>query len=594
MPSIIDDIVQTRQLNEILENNKISNYENSIGLNFSIEEQLLSYIYPEFQNIDIILKVHELKNIFYGNLSKDMFSKANAYNILHLTNYRMNEDFILNQVEYTFEELFKYAEKHNINVDDKRNELYSVLEKVELSLKNANIGLKSLRRLAEYVQYASKPLYNENFEEASIFINLGKKIFEDPKSKILELDFSSERLFLLGSKHLSNFLSLTSIRNSIVAELRNKNIVSQAESYVNNQKTLSDLQKIIFEKSIEKKIDLTSSQKISSFILFKDGSICFKEGVSDYKYEDTHDANKIVIQKLQESSIDYLLRKKPKMSKLFREKYEEDKDSIVSILNTIGRYLENEQNVKSYLKDGYEEFLKDLMNNKSVEAFDDAFSKIAAEHKFKQFAYSIVSNKYKDLYDNETLELLREIYNEKTGIEQLQNFIGKKIAAFKNPEDFNSNLRQYISKINGFDEDKIIEKVKDLGGTIVSNENNVLIVETTNYEQMKDLGSTSWCIVRDESYYESYTNNGNRQYIVFNFNKLSRDNESMIGITLKQDGTFRTSHVKNDNSISENQVINFTDTILIKQKMTYPNMNPRLVEKLFPVLNKKTKKAIGF
>lgn len=594
MPSIIDDIVQTRQLNEIIENNKISNYENSIGLNFSIEEQLLSYIYPEFQNIDIILKVHELKNIFYGNLSKDMFSKANAYNILHLTNYRMNEDFILNQVEYTFEELFKYAEKHNINVDDKRNELYSVLEKVELSLKNANIGLKSLRRLAEYVQYASKPLYNENFEEASIFINLGKKIFEDPKSKILELDFSSERLFLLGSKHLSNFLSLTSIRNSIVAELRNKNIVSQAESYVNNQQTLSDLQKIIFEKSIEKKIDLTSSQKISSLILFKDGSICFKEGVSDYKYEDKHDANKIVIQKLQESSIDYLLRKKPKMSKLFREKYEEDKDSIVSILNTIGRYLENEQNVKSYLKDGYEEFLKDLMNNKSVEAFDDAFSKMAAEHKFKQFAYSIVSNKYKDLYDNETLELLREIYNEKTSIEQLQNFIGKKIAAFKNPEDFNSNLRQYISKINGFDEDKIIEKVKDLGGTIVSNENNVLIVETTNYEQMKDLGSTSWCIVRDESYYESYTNNGNRQYIVFNFNKLSRDNESMIGITLKQDGTFRTSHVKNDNSISENQVINFTDTILIKQKMTYPNMNPRLVEKLFPVLNKKTKKAIGF
>src|SRR5690606_34900688 len=102
-------------------------------------------------------------------------------------------------------------------------------------------------------------------------------------------------------------------------------------------------------------------------------------------------------------------------------------------------------------------------------------------------------------------------------------------------DEFNAGLQKIIDSINNFDPDIISDKSKNLNINTLYKEDNVYVFKIDNFEQSKAIGSTSWCISRHEHYFDSYTENNAVQLFIFDFNKSSKDNKSMIGMTLYSD-----------------------------------------------------------
>lgn len=592
MSDLINDL---KQFELIGKRQIISNYENSKDfVSGSFEEHINNIMVDQngYKATDFTKIIQTLKESFSAD-----YTKRAVVNIDHDLLYRNSKspityDNIYVMSAFIVNELLDYAANNHINVDQLRVESETHLETIKnkmIELDQYFIELQKLSNLcARYhrVARADDNKGNAMFEQI-------KTILNDQSSLLNTVSYSSDFDYFQKSNILDNLGGLMKIRDAVVDKIKtertNNNVITLADTYAINQDNLTPLQKTVFEKSTTAKLEFTAGQEISGMILFADKSVCYREKNGKYLVSQSHSEVRRKINDLYFSSVDYLLRKKPKIAKSFQDKMIEREGTPVTIINTINRFLENETLVKNYLKQDYEAFLKELMTNKSVEVFDDKFTHIANKQKFQLFAFSIASNKYRHLYDDESMKVLKDIYDNNKDPEQLQTYVGKKIAAFKTPEDFNRHLNKYFSKINGFDQDAILEDVEKHGATLVSNVNDVLIVETTAYDQMSNLGSNSWCIVRDEGYYDDYAGNGNRQYIVFDFSKKSSDIESMIGITLSPDGTYRNAHLKNDDSTSDYTVEEFTDVIIMAQRETFPQLDKDLEERLYPEVKRTNK-----
>jgi hypothetical protein len=159
--------------------------------------------------------------------------------------------------------------------------------------------------------------------------------------------------------------------------------------------------------------------------------------------------------------------------------------------------------------------------------------------------------------------------------------IGKKLAAYKSPDEFNNALNMLLNTINQFNDEAINIKAFNTNANIIIKNDEYTIIEISDFNQSKNLGSSSWCISRDEHYFNSYTKNLNHQYFIFDFNKQSTDNECMIGLTLKEDGSYYTAHAKNDTHIKESSKIkNIQMNIISQQIKDYPNLNELLKDQL--------------
>lgn len=590
-----DLITDLKQFEKIAKREIISNYENSKDfVSGSLEEHIHNVMFEQngYKATDFTNIIQTLKESFSGdfhkravvNIDHDLLERNSKSPITYENLYVMSA-FIMH-------ELLDYADKNGVDVADYRESCEKELEQIKEKMIELNQYFLELQKLSNLCSRFHR-IARADDNKGTIMFEQIKNILHDDKNIINTISYSNDFDYFQKSNVLPHMGALVKIRDAVVDKIKtertNNNTITLADTYVINQDNLSPLQKTVFDKSTTSKLEFTAGQEISGIMLFADKSVCYREKNGKYLVSQSHSEVRRKINDLYFSTIDYLLRKKPQIAKSFKEKMIEREGSPVTILNTIHRFLENELLVKNYLKQDYDSFLRDLMTNKSVEVFDDKFTHIANKQKFQLFAFSIASNKYRHLYDDESMKVLKNIYDNNKDSEQLQIYVGKKIAAFKTPEEFNKHLTKYFSKINGFDQDLILEDVEKHGATLVSNVNDVLIVETTAYTQMSNLGSNSWCIVRDEGYYDDYAGKGNRQYIVYDFNKPSSDIESMIGITLSPNGTYRNAHVKNDDSTDEENVEQFTDVIIMAQRKTFPQLDKDLEERLYPEVKKTNK-----
>lgn len=590
-----DLITDLKQFEKIAKREIISNYENSKDfVSGSLEEHIHNVMFEQngYKATDFTNIIQTLKESFSGdfhkravvNIDHDLLERNSKSPITYENLYVMSA-FIMH-------ELLDYADKNGVDVADYRESCDKELEQIKEKMIELNQYFLELQKLSNLCSRFHR-IARADDNKGTIMFEQIKNILHDDKNIINTISYSNDFDYFQKSNVLPHMGALVKIRDAVVDKIKtertNNNTITLADTYVINQDNLSPLQKTVFDKSTTSKLEFTAGQEISGIMLFADKSVCYREKNGKYLVSQSHSEVRRKINDLYFSTIDYLLRKKPQIAKSFKEKMIEREGSPVTILNTIHRFLENELLVKNYLKQDYDSFLRDLMTNKSVEVFDDKFTHIANKQKFQLFAFSIASNKYRHLYDEESMKVLKNIYDNNKDSEQLQIYVGKKIAAFKTPEEFNKHLTKYFSKINGFDQDLILEDVEKHGATLVSNVNDVLIVETTAYTQMSNLGSNSWCIVRDEGYYDDYAGKGNRQYIVYDFNKPSSDIESMIGITLSPNGTYRNAHVKNDDSTDEENVEQFTDVIIMAQRKTFPQLDKDLEERLYPEVKKTNK-----
>lgn len=340
--------------------------------------------------------------------------------------------------------------------------------------------------------------------------------------------------------------------------------LSHAEDFIENNKK-SDISQFLSSKvespHILMDMKFGNHTPIKELILFKDNSIVFNTQKEGWIFtENIKDVRKMVLSAI-DSYIDNELKKKPTIAKFFKEvRKDNGLYEIPDVINAIETFSQHENILKSYKFN----ILDDKFKGENAELIDDAMHKVVREHKLKQYAHSITSNKYIDLYDKKSYTLFEALYDMGISKELVQDLIGKKIAAFKSTENFNNALENLYNNFNSFDRENILLKAEQNNIQVIEDDDNKIILKIKSFEQSKALGSSSWCISREKSYFNSYTNDGAHQYFVFDVGLSSTDNFSMVGITLCNDGTFYTAHAKNDNSIEENELINKIQGLILK------------------------------
>lgn len=297
----------------------------------------------------------------------------------------------------------------------------------------------------------------------------------------------------------------------------------------------------------------------------------------------------------------FMTRKTPTVSKYLLNGYQKLFEKYTTTLSSGEMFFYNFSHiVRNYAK--YETVLKsnnfnilgifkDFTNpERLLENISDSMYSVIRNHHIDKYSKAIFSNKYKHLYSDKLLIVFTELYRLDVPCSYIQDTIGKKMASFKRAEDLYDALENVLSLLDNFSFEIINEQAIKMQAEIISCSDNKLLVRIKNFEQSKALGSSSWCISRDEYYFSEYTKNNNEQYFLYDFNKISRDNECLIGCTLTSSLKLTFCHLKNDLRIEKDKNIDY----IIKKVKEYKkdtNSSINFITKIRKIFYKSVKVA---
>jgi len=356
-------------------------------------------------------------------------------------------------------------------------------------------------------------------------------------------------LSLLKTYHELNEKFLKNIKKHIT-DIAPNTFITQADAFIAKEKEHQQDSSVenflatkLLSEDVKVNVEFTAGQKIEKVHLFSDNSLAYKTNNEYHTIKQNHELKEFT-KDLFKSGVSFILRKKPTLVPFFVNKLNED-HSPNNAIKAATSLIDNFQVLKQY------NFDLSSMSKKSFEAIDDAIHDIVYKNKIKQFAFSILSAKYKHHFNEETEPYFKALFDNDVTTSQLQTFVGKKVAALKDNADVIKMINGMLDHFNGFTPNALSERLADFGITPLYDKNNVVVFEVDSYDKCKKLGSTSWCIVRDEEYFDQYvTHEYNNQYILYDFNKLSTDIQSMVGFTVSASGFIYAEHWKNDDSIS--------------------------------------------
>lgn len=353
---------------------------------------------------------------------------------------------------------------------------------------------------------------------------------------------------------------------------------SLADQYMHTLSTSSGISKFLVDKTLSDdlvlNVDVNAGQ-YRNVKMFKDDSMIVTDTESKVKRVFSNIEAAFILNDIIENDIKQSLRKTPVISKKFIEMYEANNRKPVSVYLVMNTYLNNEQVLKSHkfniidalqtMKDDInsKQYLEERKFDDHCESLDDEMNAIIKNHKVKQYAHSIASNKYMHLYDEKSYKIIEAIYDLKIESSVLQDNIGKKIAAYHTPDEFNAGLKSLLNTFSDFTPEKIREKAAACKADIIVEDDNKIIIKIEDFKQSKIMGSSSWCIARDEHYFKSYVGDYNHQYFIYDFNKDSSDNESMIGITLTPELNCEAAHSKNDDDVTNDKKLTVDNIAII-------------------------------
>ena len=482
------------------------------------------------------------------------------------------------------EKIKLFAEAHSVDIQVNLNNIESILKEYENDPKiqqAKDLIIKKKEVIAEWSKVISectvllektgKSKFNNKIDEN---IDLSKlKTFIDEKSSIFDGNSTNKEPnwfnYALVEKYIDrlnheNIEAFLKIRATGVPLTMADNFIRDKHNMTSSKNIAEFLKDKIDEKSdyeqgVKNRIEFNNF-RTKEIIIFVDDSMLGRK--SDGTYFDIF--TKEQLHKVKDSIISEHVRnvfnKNPTVAKNFIDIFKKDNStiSIKKLLTNVNTYSTNIEffnnkpfDVKVEYEQSYLAHKKD--HYRAYEDLDDKMHKKMKAHKVQQFAHSIASNKYKDLYNDESYKIIESIYDLKLKSDIFQDYIGKKIAAYKTPEQFNEGLSSFLKSFNGFDMQSMLVKAENAGARIISEADDTLIIEIDDYQQSKLLGSSSWCIVRDESYFNSYTEDGNKQYFLYDFSLDSADNASMIGFTLDRHGDHYAAHYKDDDEINQDE-----------------------------------------
>jgi len=449
------------------------------------------------------------------------------------------------------------ANSYNLNIDEELKEIQSSLDSLKCLNKLNTIkkeGMEIRNRVLSYKVSPSKLV--QYFSDPKKVIDATNKLKIDISNfnqKLSTPEYASAYGFLETNNVYKNLDNLRQQFKNIYEKLLDKGVsITHADQYEINQKKPGHI-KFLNDKMVVHNIrftlDMSRSQSCEQFIMFNDNSVAIKKNGIIESLKNTRDGI-AATKEAFDSYVAFKLRKKPNISKLFVNHIKNnnylDMPACISAINTYSHY-------EDILKSRNFDIKKSLadVSGSLFEHLDDKMNAEIRQHHFLKFAYSISSNKYEHLYNEKNLELLKDLYDLKVTANILQDTVGKKMAAMQNSADFTDAIQKLKNSYNNFYPEAILEAAKNNNIQVVVNETELIILRIDNFNQSNQLGSSSWCISREQHYFDSYTYDDAKQYFVYDFKHDSSSNESMIGITLSDDGGYSAGHRKNDDALDE-------------------------------------------
>lgn len=459
---------------------------------------------------------------------------------------------------------------NSIKQDDVFTPLLSRIEKIQLDLYN-------LSNAYSYVDPAKPDAADLSAYHESCF-NLKRSV------SFLEKHYSQVDLLknLINESHVFDYINeYRTIREEIIETLIKNNTdfsYSHAHEYVELMKNAGTVELMLLDRA-DSDLNVVhhinevykfndSASVVSQLNIFTDNSIAVKKRDGSWVNMNSKVVKDSLIENILQRELALHLKKSPTIAKMFVNKLKEDFVECERAFTAANTYLEHEAILKS--KD-YN--LLGEIDELLFEELDDSMNAFVRNHKIHQYGLSISSKKYQHLYNDESFKVLELLYDLKIPASELQESLGKKLAAFKSSEDFNKSLKQLYSIHNGFNSESVLKKANAVNAEVVKNDDNMVIIKIENFQQSSATGSSSWCIVRDEVHFKSYKED-THQYFIYDFNKDPVENNSIVGITLNKDGTHSAAHFKNDDQLYDNDEFKKLQIDIVKHDLkSYPFLN---------------------
>lgn len=551
-------------------------------------------IYTAFYKINLFNHNHEEKTkerVFFSDLKKLRYeikksTKKSDLSVLIDSIKQLSVSVV------DFKEELKNIKKHNVDgfeiaytqtikswylfaqhcgVDTTKNKEFKELHNIRNIHQSLNIS-KQLDDLSKIIIAILPRLWNISsfykqgeLEKAyseleSTKIEFSKK--DSPLTKYLE---STVEDFYFSKTINGYYQTMTSLINDFYIVCKEKinkplNLAEQGLEFltnIENNKILSFINsKEDYSHGLKNSIQL-NGKKVKTLRIYSDNSIMLIDNNEKMSAPIFHNEIKEAIHESFRLELTEVLHNRPKILKIFHSFINENMSDIEAAILSANNYLKYE-NILKQTKFDFFAVKKEhddctFTFSSLFEDIDDAINASVKEHNLHQYAHSISSNKYKNLYNKESYLIIKELYDLKIESSVLQNNIGKKMAAFKSPEEFNSALNKLLNSFNDFTMEIIKDKALTHSAEVISDKDNILILHIESFTQSENLGSPSWCISRHDHYFNSYTEDNAKQYFIYDFNKNSRDEDSMIGITIDNDKKVSAAHLKDDEPLHSNK-----------------------------------------
>lgn len=301
----------------------------------------------------------------------------------------------------------------------------------------------------------------------------------------------------------------------------------------------------------------------------------------------------------------------------YRNKFKNEVKNIYTIENIFLSLIEKEapdEASYNYLFDTY----KRVKNNKKdisikeisllgkVEDINDYMDEIIFNKKCERFLNSLFSNKYKHLYSEKLLLILKS-YARTNELYSVKELISSSMAQFlnKSAQEYYYFVEDILEKNNNFNKSYILNLINNTkGAELLKEKEDKLYVLINNYEASEIFGSKNWCISKSDLIFDDYKLQNNT-YIgeklfsqkngiflktnififVFDFKKGKNENK-LLGYTInienntilycmnEADKNFKYSKAENE------EIINLANTVnknlieyKIEKKINYYSLN---------------------
>ena len=511
------------------------NFTGNLNFFFLIQNdfKVLATVYEQVDNYLNSKKTIADLTQFFENINRSYLSFDHESGFI-------NKSFINGQMSF-YKEWLDFAQSHDVRSNENFDDLKKELTDITIFFKKAAMIVQDLGSTVQTIKENKR-----NTPYVKALINDFKEFFDENAGKPNNFMFNINHNL---RKYQNSFVAIKNDVDFLKEELLKttpESLKSMANKFCDSQvSTNTEISNFLkskdFDDVIDTRIQLKGQSRPDS-ILFKDGSYAYVEAG---KYEHTTSQYDYYnhINELQSSAIGHLLRKKPKVAEFFK-RFLEDRENVAKIIPVMDTY----QHYNDVITRSGINVLQ--MTDKSLEGVDDSMNEVIRQHKLKQYIHSILSKKYEHLLTPEATNVFKILYDTGVTKQALQDYVGKKIAALKTPEEFLEYVNKVKSHFSGFTPDALSAKLEGNGITPCIDKDGVVVFNVKNFDLSKKLGSASWCISRTSSYFDNYTEQGARQYFMYDFNQNESSVDSMIGFTVRLDGTVSASHLKNDDSFN--------------------------------------------